>query len=370
MGGPVAPCSNPVKTVRPCATRESTPEGSRGDRIRTCDLLVPNEEVFTLREFPCILTGQTLWNNTTLERAMSVRFSRLASAFLNWASKCRHQKTVEVYRHYYQKFLREVGDKPAHRVTPAVLSAWATTWHQSQAIVRLYRWAITDAKMIRKNPLDKVTHPPKGERHRIIDSSEMVKLLRACPPDLRRLLIAYRESMARPGELRAATWAHLYPRLSGKEMRGALRRGEVSIVLKDFKNRKSRRLPNALRVVLISPRLGRMIARLMRQPHHADDFIFQTERGQRWTANALRCRMRRLRASLGITRDERGETIVPYTFRHTGATQASALGIRDRILADVLGHVETSTTARYQHLSTNHLRAAMRKLWRRKRRRS
>lgn len=297
-----------------------------------------------------------------------VRFSKLASRFLTWARQCRHENTVDVYRHYFEKFLAEVGDKPASRVTPAVLSAWAVTWHQSQAIVRLYRWALADARLIKINPLEHVTHPPKGARHRIMNKKEIVKILRACPSDLRRLLIGYRESMARPGELRAAKWSHLYPKLQGKELRRALRRGEVSIVLRDYKNRKNRRLPNGPRVVLISPRLGRLIARLMRRTHKADDTIFQTKRGQRWTANALRCRMRRLRSSLGIIRDERGETIVPYTFRHTAATEACAAGVRDRILADVLGHVETSTTARYQHLSTNHLRAAMRKLWGKRRR--
>src|SRR6185295_4351794 len=60
----------------------------------------------------------------------------------------------------------------------------------------------------------------------------------------------------------------------------------------------------------------------------------------------------------GVGRDRHGETIVPYTFRHTAATLASAAGVRDRLLADALGHTETSTTARYQHLATEHIRAS------------
>lgn len=78
--------------------------------------------------------------------------------------------------------------------------------------------------------------------------------------------------------------------------------------------------------------------------------------------HALRCRFRVLRRRLGIERDRRGETIVPYSFRHTGATIAAASGVRDRILADVLGHIETKTIARYQHLQRGHLVDAMRKV--------
>lgn len=76
--------------------------------------------------------------------------------------------------------------------------------------------------------------------------------------------------------------------------------------------------------------------------------------------------MRRIRLALAMQRDARGENFVPYTLRHTFATLATAAGIRDRLLADALGHTETATTARYQHLSVEHVRAALRPFWRKR----
>lgn len=293
------------------------------------------------------------------------KFSFYARRFLAWAVKCRHATTVNVYRHYFEKFVKENGDIPLSRVNGAKLEEWALTWHASQAIVRLFRWCVADARLLKTNPVAHVKHPPKGERKRTLTPKESAKLLRASPADLRALLIGYRESFARPGELRAATWDDLYPKTTRAKLRTALRSGNAIIVLHEYKNRKRRRLPNDPRVILISPRLGRLLSRLMPSAWETNSPIFQSDKETGWTANAVRCRLRRLRRELKLGRDKRGENIVPYTFRHTGATEASAAGIRDRILADILGHTETSTTRRYQHLQTGHLRAAMLKFWER-----
>lgn len=295
---------------------------------------------------------------------MSIRFSVLARRFIQWARKCRHHTTVEVYKHYFRRFVAEVGDLPAEKMRPAVLSAWATTWHASQAIVRLYRWAVDEAGLLRSNPIDRVKHPPKGERCRIATKKEFDAMLRASSPDLQTLLTCYSETMARPGELRAATFDDLHPKTTPEKLRRALRAGKGIIVLGEYKSRKRRRLPNDPRVILLSPLAGRLVCRELDNRRPGQSHIFTTAAGSRWTANALRCRMRRLRAALKLTPDTRGENIVTYTLRHTGATMATAAGIRDRLLADYLGHTETSTTRRYQHLQVQHVRSAFRRFWR------
>lgn len=298
---------------------------------------------------------------------MNLRFSSLVSRFLKWASKVLKANTIVVYKHYFRRFVAENGDVIAQRMTPATVSAWAQTWHQSQAIARLFKWACTDARILKTNPVAGMKHPPKGQRCRITTPGMEKKILRACKPDLRDLLYAYRETFARPGELRAASWGDLFPKTTPAKLRVALKEGNAIIVLRDYKNRKRRRLPNEPRVILLSPQVGRLIARLMTRDVKDDQKIFRTASGRVWTANALRCRMRRLRRLLNLTPDARGENIVPYTFRHTGATNAAAAGIRDRVLADILGHTETSTTQRYIHLQTGHLRAALKKFWKKKR---
>lgn len=295
---------------------------------------------------------------------MRRKFSYLVKRFLAWARQALHKTTVNVYRHYFQKFLEEVGDLAVNRIKPARVTAWAKTWHASQAIVRLFRWALDDAGLIKSNPLARVKHPPKGERKRIITRGEQALMLRACDPELRALLIGYRETFARPGELRAATWGDVYPKTTRANLRTALAAGDASIVLWDYKNRKQRRTPNEPRIILLSPRVGRLLCRLMRGELDTAAKIFQTAAGKGWTPNAVRCRLRKLRSRLNLKRDARGENLVPYTFRHTGATEATAAGIRDRILADLLGHTETSTTRRYHHLDVGHVRAPMKTFWR------
>ena len=296
-------------------------------------------------------------------------YRQLVNRFLKWAATCRKPATVAVYRHYLRKFAKTHGNPRLSDITPAKITAWAKTWHDVQALKRLFRWGVEEALLITSNPAAGVKHPPKGMRRRIHSRSELVRLLRYSRPDARAIFTAYAETYARPQELRAACFEDLHaddPRIS---IRAALPLGRVSIVLWDFKNRADRRDPDRPRVILLSPRVGRLVARLWDRRAGQHGPIFVTSRGRAWSANALRCRFRRMRAKLDMGRDHRGENFVPYTFRHTGATLAAAEGVRDRVLADVLGHVETKTTARYQHLATEHLQGAMAQIWERKQRR-
>lgn len=294
---------------------------------------------------------------------MRRKLSDLIRGFLRWAAHVHKPVTVAVYRHYFRGFLAHVGNRRLSSLKPRHLQEWAKTWHQAQAIKRLFSWAVNDDRSIKESPFARVKQPPRAERRRIFTRREQLTMLRRTRPDLRRLLVAMRETMARPGELRAATWEDLRPNESTADLTRALRAGQATLVLHEYKSRKSRLRPNTPRVILISPRAGRLLARLLDGTEIAAGPIFRTRLNRAWSANALRCRFRRLRVQLNTQRDKHGETIVPYTFRHTAATLCSAEGIRDRTLADLLGHTETSTTARYQHLAVEHLRAAMQKIW-------
>lgn len=292
-------------------------------------------------------------------------FSQLAAAFLDWAEKVLRPATVNVYRHYYRRWLLERGDTPLAKICPADLTEFAQTWHACQAIKRLFSWGVDEALVLASNPLARVKPPRKGYRRRILTPAETSRFLRASRPDLRLLLIGFRESFARPQELRLAEWVDLQPDVPGTPLAAALAAGCVSLVLYEFKDCARRQHTEQPRVIVLSPRLCRLLGRLYARTPSRRGAIFRTLDGHNWTANALRCRFRRLRSKLGIRRDKRGETVVPYTWRHTGATMAAAAGVRDRLLADVLGHVETRTTARYCHLQVSHLRDAMNKVWRR-----
>ena len=111
--------------------------------------------------------------------------------------------------------------------------------------------------------------------------------------------------------------------------------------------------------------MGRLLARLRRRWNgrtfwdQGDDYVFLTSKGRPWTNNAVRCCMRRLRKKCGFDEDGQ-ERLVAYTFRHTAATFAVANGVRDRVLADLMGHVQPSMTQKYIHLQPAHLISAIR----------
>lgn len=294
---------------------------------------------------------------------MNLSLRELVERFLLWASRCLTKKTEQCYSYHLLRFSAAVGELQAREVKSYHLQEWGKSWHDYQAVQRLFLWAVEDAELLERTPFKKLRRPPLGERHRVLTRKEEFALLRSASPPLRALLIAYRETFARPGEMRAANIEDLHAEGGRTDLLQALRDGRASLILREYKSRKRRKNPNCPRVILLSPRVGRLIARRIESSGRTEGPIFRNQSGKRWTANAVRCCFRRLRRRAGVNRDAAGEQLVPYSFRHTGATNAAACGVRDRLLAELMGHTSTRTTARYQHLAVEHLRAAMVPLW-------
>lgn len=284
-----------------------------------------------------------------------MKLSEVIAAFLAWASKSLAKGTVAGYRHYLESFELDAGDQAVELLKPHHLMSWGSTWHQIQAVQRCFSWAADEAELIPRNPFSRIKRPPLGQRRRTLQRAELVKLLRAAATDFRLFILAARETIARPQELRAMCWEHLRHDPGRGELAGELRAGRCVIVLEEFKGRARRIDTNAVRVIPITPRLGRSLARLAQIAGTLAGPILKTCRGKPWTKEMVRMRMRRLRKRTGLGADHRGEKVCCYTLRHTGGTEAAAAGVRDRVLAELMGHTSTRTTARYQHLEVAHL---------------
>jgi integrase len=286
----------------------------------------------------------------------------LVKKFLAWAAEALAVGTVLAYSHQLGKFTKRCGRKLVSGLKPIDVTRWAKTWHEVQAVLRLFNWAVNEAQVITENPFAKLKPPPRDERRRILTPRQMVQLLRAADVAGRQFLLGLRETFARPQEIRGATWDDVVAEDPGMLLEQALLHGRALIVLREYKDRKRRKETNKPRVILVNARLGRLLLRLLARRRPGQRHIWLNSLGRPWTNNAIRCLMRRLRARLQIRPDAFGEQVVAYTFRHSVATLASARGIKDRTLADLLGHVETRTTARYQHLDVEHLREALQRL--------
>lgn len=265
-------------------------------------------------------------------------------------------RTRDYYRDTLQKFLDALGGaRPASGVLPHEVEMYKTNWHSVQAVHRLYNWAVSMG-LLTENPVSSVKKPDLGQRQRILSTVETVRLLRGTDRPFRRFLLAMRHTIARPQEVRAFQWKHL------------VYEPVPMFILRDFKAKKRRKDgKTAVRVIPLDDRMLRLLNRLAGKRRPApEDYVFLNEDGNPWTANAVRCRMMRLRDKLGFEPDANGEHVVAYTMRHTAATQATARGVRDKLLAELMGHTSTSTTQRYQHPQAEHLADAIQRVNRRK----
>lgn len=243
--------------------------------------------------------------------------------------------------------LAPLGELPAAALRPAHLAAIPLTNGFIRALKRLYRWAMAE-ELVPRDPFAKLRTPRCGRRERILTRAELVRLYRASSPAFRRLLFVLFHTLARPGEIRQLTWGQIdWPRRL--------------IILVKFKGQKQRADQLAARAIPLPLYVGRFLANLQRKsrdPSPTARVFYSTREAKPWTANAVRCAMRRARAAAGLD-DQGGERVVPYTLRHTGATNAIRLNANVKKLAALMGHARTATTERYIHLDSADLVATI-----------
>lgn len=281
-----------------------------------------------------------------------MNLAQLADHFFEWlereaAARRTAPATVTYYRRQLRPLLALAGDHLVGELRAWELERVKTGWHSVQAAQRLLNWAVR-VGLAAANPYARVAKPAGGSRSTIMRKGQCAWIRRRSGAELRAVLLALRLTLGRPQEIRALRWCDLVegpPRF---------------FALGDFKARDRRRDGVRIRVLPIVPRLARLLARLARRPHKATDHIFLNSAGRPWTGNALGLAVRRQRRRLDLPDD-----LVPYTWRHTGATAACVAGVRDKLLAELLGHTSTRTTARYQHPDVAELLGALERAQRR-----
>jgi Phage integrase family len=287
---------------------------------------------------------------------------QLADLFYGYMATRNTPGTIGYYKRHIERFKVHVGALAVTELRKHHLMTWGTTWHAMQAVQRLFTWAHQDAELIERNPFKGMRRPRLGGRRRVLTRVEIAKLLRGSRADFRAFLLAMRETIARPQEIKAVRWDQIRWEGEHTDRAAALVAGAAYFELWEYKSRERRADPSVPRVILINARLGRLLARKLRKQISVTYRVFNTAAMSAWTTNSIRLRVRRLCRRLGLVADGRGEPIVAYSFRHTSATNACANGMPDRVLAEIMGHTSTRTTARYQHPSHKHLRDAINRL--------
>lgn len=281
---------------------------------------------------------------------------QLIDRFLTFVHERQAEGTWLYYRHWLEQFLTHAGDMPVVNVRRCHLMEFAKNWWQVQTVQRLFRWACVEMQIIEADPFSGVKRPPLGNRRRVLTRREVTLLQRGAEFKFRAFLLALTETAARPQEIRIARWDQLRDAGGMAAVSSAIANPGGWLELSDFKARTRRSNPNSVRVLFLTDRMRRLLGRLLRRAKDKTGEIFLNRDGGLWNRNSLRCRMRRLRAKLGMVADGTGENIVLYSLRHSAATELAAAGIGEHALADVLGHTSTRTTQRYVHLQRDTLR--------------
>jgi site-specific recombinase XerD len=279
-----------------------------------------------------------------------VRVCDVLAAFLKHAADTTGERTFEWYKFFLVTFDDLYGSLKPHQVTGEIVDAWLNAhpgWKGCRrgavtALKRAFNWA-ADNNKITRNPLRGYKKPPARARERYLTVEERQKIFDRYPEGdcFRDFLFAMENTAGRPGEVAMVTAEHFEPRTA-------------VWVLDEHKTEHATAEP---RVVILTPAMVELTRRLITKAATPTTPLFLNEQGKPWTRNAIRCRFRRVRKTLGL-----GGDLVAYLYRHAVATDLLESGTGLAQAAEILGHKDVSMIQRqYSKLRQrrDHLREQM-----------
>jgi integrase len=250
-------------------------------------------------------------------------------------------ETVIGKRKYLLRFVADLGHLPAEGVTGEDVSRWLgrrPTWGPStrrlagQVVLAFFRWAGKDLHGLKLPP------PRSRGAEALVDPSDHETLFLAAPPAYRDALTVLYGTGCRPRELCRVEARYL--------------KGDALTLVEHKADSTGRR-----RVVLLPPAALEVVLRLA--SIHPDGPLFRDTKGKPLSPDRLRNWVFKARRRLGLGR------VMPYSYRHTFATDALAAGVPDAQVAELLGHSGTGMLHRhYSHLTARarELRGALEKV--------
>lgn len=275
------------------------------------------------------------------ERAMQGRISSL-NLFAEWAHERSIDRPSEVTRGVLKRYARhcfEVRKSNGHPLTSS------TQRQRLQALRMLFRYLVRE-RVLEVDPASDLELPKVGRRlpRSVLTQAEVDKVLALPDPttalglrDRCMMEVLFATGMRR-FELTGLVWSDIDHE-------------RKSIVIREGKGKKDRVVPMAKRTRGWLDRYrSEARPRLLVPPD--DGFVFVGADGRRlpdWSLTALMGRY--------VKRAEIGKAGCVHVFRHTMATLMLEAGADLRVIQEILGHTELSTTQLYTSVSIGHLRA-------------
>jgi integrase/recombinase XerD len=276
-------------------------------------------------------------------------YAVMLAKFIDWAAKneitdwksVQFTHLMDFIEHERTRALATAPDDPARRLSSE------SVYLEIAALRALYRFAETE-KLLPQNIAENLSLPRRWQRlPKSLSTSEINRLLQPEIPDTPATLcdqaileLAYASGL-RLAELRGIRLEQLH-----------LEAGFVNVI---GKGNKERVVPLGSKAVqAIQTYLQAARPRLVTPKTPAN--LFLTRRGQPFAPVTLWLRIKRRALHAGIKRN-----ITPHMLRHSFATHLLENGADLRVIQELLGHANMSTTEVYTHVARNRLREVHRK---------
>jgi len=275
-----------------------------------------------------------------------MRVASVCDAFLQWSERHQSPETYRGYLFYVQSFCEACGYRPVADLRPHHVTTWTdrkawgptSQFNAVRSVQRVFNWAVKE-KRIQQNPVKGMERPRPKSRMTYASDDEFQALRRAAVPAFRLFLFALRQTGARPSEVRGLTWDQVH---------------DDRWILPEHKTVGKTGKPRVIHLTPVMQRLMRLLRR-----KSVSRYVFVNCHGEKWTTNAVRLQMQRLRRKLGLRDD-----LCAYEVRHAFGTYGILNGVDIATLAELMGHRDTTMVSRvYGHLAeqTDHLAAAVAK---------
>lgn len=276
-------------------------------------------------------------------------YAALLNRFIAWATQQGIKDWTAVELRHLMAFLqheRERAPADAPKGSPRRLSS-ESVYLEIAALRAFYRFAETE-KLLPINIAENLSLPRRWQRlPKALTSLEIEKLLTPEEPetperlcDLAILELAYASGL-RLAELRNLRLEQLH-----------LESGFINVI---GKGNKERVVPLGRKaVVALNRYLEAGRPKLVRPRSTAN--LFLTKRGTAFASVTMWLRIKQRVRRAGIERN-----ITPHMLRHSFATHLLEHGADLRVIQELLGHANISTTEVYTHVAGNRLREVHRK---------
>jgi len=284
-----------------------------------------------------------------------ITLKQLTNVHLEWVEANRAPSTYDMREHYVMAFLRYAGDRPVSdidKLTLAGFHGWAKKNHSNgpnggnvflRNVKSMFLWA--EDMDICRCPVRRFPYmpevPPLTKRFTDEELTTLLECIKPMAPDFHDMIVFGLLSGLRPPELRELQRHHYIKDEENREY----------VEFQRHKTAKSTREPGKRTVPLV-PEAVEILNRQIGN-HSWRRHVFLNEAGKPYTASVLRQRLRRWCERAGI------QARPPYALRHTFGSLEAEANVNQTVLAQIMGHTQLRTTARYIAHNAEHHRKAI-----------